>query len=184
MDVTIAVCTFGDVQWQRRALTVAYPSAVEQAHTILVHGESLHVARNTAAQLADSEWLIYLDADDRLAPGYVNAMGRATGDLRAPALFEDRDGTFTAVDLTGRTIENLNPCAIGTAIRRETVLAIGWQPWEAWEDWALFLTAYRRGAVIEHVPDAHYLATVRDGSRNRTVTDPAGLHAQILEASQ
>ena len=183
MDVTICIATFGDVAWSHRALTTAWPSAQHQARTLVVHDDTLHGARNTAARLAESEWLIYLDADDRLGPGYVQAMAQADGDLRAPALVEDF-GELMPVDLTSRNIEHTNPCCIGTAIRRQTVLDIGWQDWPAWEDWALFLTAHRRGAVIEHVPDAVYIAGVSPGSRNRSVTNPQQLHAAIREAAR
>ena len=183
MDVTICICTYGDVTWSHRALTTAWPSAQGQARTLVVHDDTLHGARNTAARLAQSEWLIYLDADDRLGPGYVTAMAQADGDLRAPALVEDY-GQLVPVDLADRDIEQMNPCCIGTAIRRDMVLDIGWQPWPAWEDWALFLTAHRRGAVIEHVPDALYIAGVRPGSRNRNIANPAQLHADIRKAAR
>lgn len=180
MDVTICIATFGDESWSRRALTYAWPSAVRQAKTVAVHEASLPAARNLAAQIATTEWLVYLDADDQLAPGYIDAMAAASGDLRAPALVEVwPDGTQSPVDLTSRDIEHMNPCCIGTAIRCETVLQIGWQSWPAWEDWAMFLTAHRRGARIEHVEGATYLASVRPRSRNRSVTDPDALHAAI-----
>lgn len=184
MDVTILICTFGDWAWAKRGREVAYPSAITQAPTKTMHGQTLADARNVAAILAPSEWLIYLDADDRLAPGYVEAMAKATGDLRAPALYENYGLEKVHVPTADRDIEHVNPCCIGTAIRRDVVLDIGWQDWPAWEDWALFLTAHRRGAVIEHVPDAHYLAGVHRYSRNRTVTNEQQLHADIRKAAR
>lgn len=181
-DVTVCIATFGAETWSKRALSVAYPSAQHQAKTVVVHGDSLHGARNQAAHLAQTEWLVFLDADDELAPGYVDAMLAASGDLRAPRLVEIRGGGEREVPLTDRHIEHLNPCCIGTMIRRHTLLDCGGFPdFPAWEDFALFLRAYRRGASIEHVPGAVYRAHVRPGSRNRTVTDGPALHRRIRE---
>ena len=53
-----------------------------------------------------------------------------------------------------------------------------------WEDWAIFLRAFRRGATIEHVPEAEYLQHWRADSMVRTVADvcdPKQLHADIRE---
>lgn len=184
MDVTICVATFGNRRWAELAQRRAIPSAQRQSVPVVaVHGRTLAAARTACAQQATTEWLIHLDADDTLTGGYVDAMSEATGDLRAPALVEVHGTTERPVDLTGRDIEQMNPCCIGTAIRRDMVLDIGWSDWPAWEDWALFLTAARRGAVIEHVPGAVYRATVSAGSRNRRVPNPLQLHAAIRAAA-
>lgn len=165
--VTICIATFGDEHWKRLAWNHAAPSAFDQGvGVVLVHGDSLAGARNAAAKIASTEWLIFLDADDQLAPGYVDAMAQANGDLRAPALFEDG----CRVDLTRRNIEDLNPCVVGTAVRKDLLAECGgWPDFPIYEDWALWLRASRRGAKIEHVPDAHYLARTRPGSRNTSL---------------
>ena len=174
MDVTVCVCTFGDPSWIELAVRHALPS-VTASKVKVVHGATLAQARNEAAFFADSEWLIYLDADDRLGEGYIEAMAEASGDLRAPRLFIG-DVEMPLVD---RDIEQQNPCCVGTAIRRELLLDCGgWPEFRAWEDWALFLRAVRRGAVIEHT-QAVYLAAPSPYGRNSTVTDPSGLHREI-----
>lgn len=48
----------------------------------------------------------------------------------------------------------------------------------------LIVPPRQRGAVLEHVPDAHYLATVRSGSRNRSVANQWQLHRAIREAAR
>ena len=174
MDVTVCVCTFGDPSWIHMAVRHALPS-VDAAKVKVVHGGTLAQARNEAAFWSDSEWLIYLDADDRLGEGYVEAMGEAVGDLRVPRLFIGD----VEVDLASRDIEHMNPCPVGTAIRREMLLDCGgWPEFRAWEDWALFLRAFRRGAVIEHT-QAVYLAAPSPYGRNSTVTDSRRLHEEI-----
>jgi cellulose synthase/poly-beta-1,6-N-acetylglucosamine synthase-like glycosyltransferase len=79
---------------------------------------------------------------------------------------------------------SLCACVIGTAIRLSLFRQLGgfWE-WPAWEDWALFLAAHRRGAVLTHVPEAVYYATVRADGRNSTVDNPRRLHAQIRAAA-
>ena len=176
MDVTVIVGTYGgDDSW--RDLGAARAAQHDAVH---VHGDTLAAARNAGAQQATTEWLVFLDADDSLSPGYREAILAADGDLRAPALHLIYPDRVVVPDLAKRDIERTNPCCIGTAIRRDLFLAIGGFPeLDGWEDWAVYLRAVRRGARLVHVPDAIYRATVRPGSRNQTVPDPSSLYAHI-----
>ena len=187
MDLTVIIATYGSPVWRDLALDRAAPSARNQAQTIIHHdpGRSIAKARNHAAAKATTRWLCFLDADDELAPRYVEAMHKSGGDLRAPAVTWIDNGRETPPRiLDDRHIEQMNPCVVGTLIRRDLFTALGgFREWPAWEDWALFLTAARRGAKIEHVPGAVYRAYVRKGSRNRTVADSRRLHAQIRRES-
>ena len=186
MDVTICVGTFGSRHWTDLAHDRAIPSAVRQGVPVVYrHETTLADARNAAISAADTEFVIVLDADDELEAGYVQAMMTGTADIRAPRLVEVYAGIRTEVPLTGRDIEKLNPIPISAMARRDQILAAGgFQPWRAWEDYALWLRMVRRGATYEHIPGATLLAHVRDGSRNRTVVDPAGLYAQIRAESR
>lgn len=96
-EVTVVVATYGDVSWVKKAIK-ASRSVDEQTiavEAIYSHGDSLHQARNSGAALAKSEWLIFLDADDALDPGYVEAMLAGSGDLRQPATIGMYDnGTY------------------------------------------------------------------------------------------
>ena len=179
--VSVCIGTFGDPVWEDRAKDAA-ESAIAQrcAEVVHVHGDTLADARNRAVEEATGEWIVTLDADDALAPGYVDAMAHATGDLRAPTLELAYHDRRVRPDLTKRDIERMNPCCIGTAIRRDLLLDVGGFPdFEAWEDWAVFLRAVRRGATIEHVPAAVYRSGVRAHSRNQVIDDPRALFNQI-----
>ncbi len=175
MDVTVIVGTYGDDHW--RDLGAATAAAHEAIH---VHGDTLAGARNTGAQAATTEWLVFLDADDSLSPGYCDAILAADGDLRAPALHLIYPDKVVVPDLAGRDMNRMNACPIGTGIRRQLLLECGgfWEE-PAFEDYSLFRRAWLIGAVISHVPDAVYQAHVRAGSRNNSVDDPAALVKSI-----
>lgn len=187
MDVTVCVGTFGHRDWVDRAHDRAIPSAVRQGCPVIFrHETTLADARNAAIRAARTEWVIVLDADDEMDDGYVPALAAGSADIRVPALIEVHpDGSCTEVPLAGRDIEHTNPIPVSAMARRADMLAAGgFQPWRAYEDWALWLTMVRRGATVQHIAGARLLAHVNPGSRNRTVTDPARLHAQIREASR
>lgn len=84
IDVTIICATFGSDQWARTAAGRAVPSAVRQVEPrrVIVHHEpsgTLASTRNNAAEQATTPWLCFLDADDVLEPGYMDAMAQALG---------------------------------------------------------------------------------------------------------
>lgn len=186
MDLTICVATAGDEWWRKLAKSRAIPSAKAQGVPVVTthYRSGVTDARNAAARKVQTEWMMFLDADDELAPGYVEAIGRATGDLRVGALtYLYPDGRRESIDLSRRNMERSNRCHIGTAIRTETFWSCGGFPgFVRWDDWAIFLRAYRRGARIEHVADAEYLAHVRPDSLMRTVhkvANPRELNRKI-----
>lgn len=78
MNVSVIVATFGDQSWVDLADERALPSVDAQtfpAHEVIaLHGPSLHATRNQAALDATGDWLCFLDADDELEPGYLEAM--------------------------------------------------------------------------------------------------------------
>lgn len=177
MDVTIIVATHGDEAFSQQASDRAIPSAIAQtvhAPVIAAHGAgTLAEARNHAAGLAASTWLVFLDGDDELAPDYIEHLARADGDLRAPAVSYVHQGRpDPPVTFADRDIAHLNPCVIGTAVRRELFLDVGgFHEEPVYEDWALWLRCVNAGATIEHVPAAVYYAHVNPGGRNNQDSD-------------
>ena len=123
---------------------------------------------NEGGRQALGDWLIFLDADDELAPGYVGAMRRALeqntdGDhvLFTPAVQQIRKGRpgrpffYPEVDLSAG-----NWLVIGTMISRRLFTEIGGsrEHPHGLEDWNLWNRAVRAGARIVKVKDAVYRA--------------------------
>lgn len=180
MDVTVAVATFGAEAWRdlahRRAMPSAEALGVPVIHT---HGGTLHDARNGALALVNTEHVIFLDADDELEPGYVEAMASATADVRAPAVRYVRNAADRGRPRMPRVAGHRHDCVaacltagnwivIGAAVRADLVREVGgWRDFSCYEDYDLWARCYLAGATFEPVPSAIYRAYMRRDSRNR-----------------
>lgn len=184
MDVTVAVCTFGAPQWEDLAFERAIPSAQEQAPTIHCHRADLQLARNAALNSVDTEWIVYLDADDELEPGYIEAMERGTADVRGPMARYVREGHRDRLwqprvyghqhDCTAECLREGNWLLIGSAVRTELLRkAGGWRDYPWSEDWSTWIRCWKAGGTFELISDAIYRAHVRPDSRNRGATQEA-----------
>jgi len=194
MDVTIVVSTFGGAEWQELAESRAIPSAIEQAPVIHAHGDTLAKARNQGLQAVESEWVIFLDADDELTPGYVDSMRQGHADLRAPAV--EYVGTCVKApyvpkvaghrhDCSGDCLVDGNWLVIGSAAKADILREVGgFREYEVYEDWDLWLRAYLAGASVEAIPEAVYRAHVRADSRNRAPSMQVKnrVHYEIVKA--
>jgi glycosyltransferase involved in cell wall biosynthesis len=193
--VSVIVATWGDQWWRDLALDSAVPSAarVGALEVRAVHdpgGDSASV-RNQAALDARGDWLAFLDADDELHPGYLEAMaphmapGRLLipavqyvhGSVRGPARIPNRGGW-----------PDTNDACVGTLVERVRFIEAGgfYDEFWPWSDWELWLRLVGRGAVRMHVPDAVYVAYEREESENRRLPrrDAVALHARIKRLHQ
>lgn len=190
MDITILIATYGDDLWRARGQS-CYERHEQLGHpTVWHHGgdQTLAAARNECVDIADSHgvgrgWLCFVDADDHLEPGFVDAMADVVSDrpfeLLTPAV---RYGPGSDPLLfTDRNMANMNPCVIGTLIHRAVFEDIG-RFWEerAWEDWSLFRRAWLTGCQIVFVPGAVYQAGSNRTGRNSRVDRPQQLHNEIV----
>lgn len=174
MDVTVVVGTFGDDKWINMARKRAIPSGEAQAPTVHVHLDTLARARNAGAEMADTEWLCFLDADDEIEPGYFDAMAAGTADLRAPLVRYvvgrrvPPPSNLVPDGWTPDYLRDGNVLVIGTLIRRDLFLHVGgFKEWPLYEDWCLWQRCWLAGATFEVIDDAVYRAHVRYQSRNR-----------------
>jgi len=176
VDVTVCIGTFGHDDWRKLALDRAAMSS--ERKVMHVHDENLMVARNRAAEKAQSEWLCFLDADDELAPGYFDAMEQGTADLRGPAVQYVVNGNPRAVKVwPERDLRSGNHLVIGTLIRKAMFDQVGgFRDYPLYEDWDLWLRCHLAGASSEVIRDAIYIAHVRKDSRNRAPDRATRLH--------
>lgn len=190
MKISVLVASFGAEHWRNLALSVACPSAQGQgAHEVLCwHGRdsTLAAVRNDLAARATGDVLCFVDADDRLGDGYLDAMRYAhmergdaetwTRRLLVPSVQYVRDGRCVgeaAIPNRGGWPE-VNECVIGTLVPRALFLEVGGfrdtladgTPLTSIEDYDAFLRMYDAGARLVYVPAAVYCATVNAGSRN------------------
>lgn len=195
MELTAVIGTFGHRQWMqtaRRAIASAEALGLPVIHH---HGFDLADARNKALAKVETEWVVHLDADDELEPGFVEAIEAGSADLRAPSVRYVRAGRERAPwmpQVAGHThtceaecLRDGNWLVIGTVLRTEIAQMIRWRDWPVYEDWDFFQRCWLAGATVEGIPDAIYRAHVRPDSRNRAPSMEAKneVHRRIIEAN-
>lgn len=182
MNVAVLICTYGDDSWAKLANEHAYPSADRESR---ISGASVHRVhdsgteatlarvRNETAEETTADWLCFLDADDALGAGYLDAMhatlasrGREAA-LLIPSVQYVRDGVCEgdpAIPARGRLVYEVNAAVIGTLVPRDLFLEVGgFREEPLYEDWSVFLRLMRAGAVPVAVPDAVYCADAEPG---------------------
>lgn len=201
--VSCIIATYGSSEWRDRGFRLSaeiaeqHPgfSRIEAVH--LVDG-TLAEARNQGAHQAEGQALVFLDADDCLAPGYLEAMADGlqprmilSSDedeiqesayypphLLVPAVqyVREEDGFTQPPRIPQRGHwPALNECVIGTAVSRRLFEQVGgFREWPSLEDWDLWLRCYDAGARLAYFPDAVYIACVRAAGRN---SDQSSYHA-------
>lgn len=194
--ISVVVATYGGDVWRDMARERAIPSTWEQGHDELVTSHEPDGTRatslNNAASCATADWLLFLDADDELAPGFVGAMRRALEHtaptvLLTPAVQQVRKGR------PGRpffypecSLETGNWLIIGTLISRELFTRIGGfgEHPHGLEDWNLWAKAVRAGATIVKVPDAVYVAYWNPKSKHHELQRNRPAYMAAYEAAR
>lgn len=194
--VSVLVCTYGSREWKLRGAATA--ARVDSHEVIALHEPDATLAevRNLAAAAATSDWLCFLDADDRLDLGYVGAMQAAIRTARqwrfdghsdpenlyvpSVSFVSGDDCSEPTIPAWDRIIYDVNCAVIGTLVPRALFARVGgFHEWEAYEDWELWLRCIAAGAKLVPVPDAVYCARAEDGTGRNTLTNYSSEYARI-----
>ena len=198
MTISVVIPSYGDVDWLHLSRDRAYPSVqIQDSCEVVMHYEQEGTrasSLNNGANRTTGEWLLFLDADDEFAPGFVGAMRRAleqstdgTQSLFTPAVQQIRKGRpgkpffFPECDFTTG-----NWVVIGTMISRELHDRIGGfrEHPHGLEDWNYFARATRAGAKVTKVPDAVYRAHVNPKSKHHALARDRPAYAVAYEAAR
>jgi glycosyltransferase involved in cell wall biosynthesis len=170
MNVSVLVATYGEPSWIDMAETRALPSAQNQGAFEVLYAHqtdgTISSSRNALAEQAAGTHLIYVDADDEISPGYLDAMREAhrthpdANALLTPAVQQIRKGRPGAPVFFDRgiSLRQDNWLVVGTLISRDlfhTVGGFGDYP-HGFEDFSLWSKCFRAGADVVKVKDAVY----------------------------
>jgi glycosyltransferase involved in cell wall biosynthesis len=161
----------------RQARTLEVFAALEAAGYYVAHQENqgLAAARNRGIELATGRYVVPLDADNRLLPGFPEAAMRVLDeDQRAGVVYGDlrelglRSGTVQVPEfdldtlLTGNFID---ACAVIRKLAWSQCGGFdGAMPHQGWEDWELWISMAERGWHCHHLPGPAFEYRVRPGS--------------------
>jgi glycosyltransferase involved in cell wall biosynthesis len=175
MRVSVLIATYGSEDWHDLAWSRAYPSAAAQTDDVQCFHDpegSIASVRNELAATAKGDWLCFLDADDELGPGYLDAMAQVGGEnvLLTPSVQQirrGRPGTPNFYPEVG--LERGNWLIVGTLVRRTLFeRAGGFEDYpHGFEDWSLWYKCHRLGARVVKVPRAIYVQHVNPDSKHR-----------------
>jgi len=191
VNVSLIVATFGSDEWRRRGqnaldrTTAALArDSVQPVEAFAYHdpdATSPATVRNRAAQNAIGEWLLFVDGDDRLQSGYLDAAAdvvrRWWGTpperplaLVVPAMsFDEKYKPLSAPEIPAwdRNILDVNCACIGTLVPRRVLVELGGfrEDLLSLEDWELWLRAIEYGCVLLPSVGSVYIATM-GGGRN------------------
>ena len=181
MNVSVLIATYGAPEWKTIAERAYLSVLGQEAYEIILHHDddgTIASSRNAAAEKATGTHLLYVDADDELAPGYVEAMSVAyhqnlmdDNAIYTPAVRHVKKGRPAAPFFFDRgiSLRQDNWLVVGTLVSRELFMEVGGfcdYP-HGFEDFSLWSKCFRAGADIVKVKDAVYRYWVNPQSKHK-----------------
>jgi glycosyltransferase involved in cell wall biosynthesis len=142
--------------------------------------------RNTAAGMADTDWIVYLDADDWLDAEFIaRAEARLEADAPVDALTTDmrvlRDGRapFTVRSRVPAHWDDLlvrNTVLQTSVLRRALVGRLGgYDPALLFEDWDFWIRLLKAGYAIDRLPGVHVFRREHGLNKSKTCDEREGV---------
>ncbi len=151
----------------------------EGLHIIDISNSGVSVARNKGIAVANGEFILPLDADDKIAPRYLEESIKILEDKPEVKLvycdcayFGILTGisTVPAFSLDGMLFENL---IFNAAVIRKTdfIKSGGYDETflAGWEDWEFWLRLIKNEAEVYKLPFIHFFYRIKDNSRNSSI---------------
>ncbi|MFL6290901.1 MAG: glycosyltransferase [Thermoanaerobaculia bacterium] len=161
----------------RQPWTLEVFAALEAAGYFVVHQENqgLAAARNRGIELATGRYVLPLDSDNRILPGFPEtAAGILDEDPRVGVVYGDRRELGLRAGVVQVPEFDLDLLLTGNFIDACTVIRkSAWSecggfdrnmPHQGWEDWDFWLSAAEQGWGFHHLPWATFEYRVRPGS--------------------
>ena len=173
-SVAVVIPIYGDTDfWERMAIN-AHRSCEDQTfmnfQLVYSKGENITECRNKALENVNTEYLIFLDADDELHPTYIEEMLKGNADIRVPSVHRHYENGHLDTDQTHYQPKDLmtgNYIVVSAMIRTSLFKQLGgFHDYDTLEDWDLWLRAEEAGATFEQIPNAILKVNKRLGSRN------------------
>lgn len=172
-SLTIIVPVFGDLTYwlplAQRAVKSAQNQTTPPEAIYLSRGENLADARNKLVLdgTVTTDRVMFLDADDTIESGFVEAINQTDGDIIQPAV--SYDGQKPRM-LTSPDIVTANYLICGCPVNTDLFISVGGfdDGLEALEDWEMFgRMTLLQNALVTPCPEAVYNVFSRPNSRNR-----------------
>lgn len=182
MKVSVVIASHGHSWWGKLAKERAYPSALRSgADEVLIDHQpdaTRAQVRNVLTMEATGDYVVTLDADDELSPGYCDAVRKLEpwDALVVPRVqYVHPHRTGQPHFLPRRDIHEDNWMVVGTAFPKDRFVAVGgWRTLtgtgslnEA-DDWDLWARMTNEGCGITYCDDAVYIAHVDRKSPHRS----------------
>lgn len=154
------------------------------------------VAVNTGIAASSGDMVMRLDADDMLAPTYVEETARALDThheahfaYTGMACFGAREGTYPAEEFDPESLAEHNYIHASALMRRSSFDRVGGYRtdmrsvrYEDWDLWLSFVDHELPGVLVPR-PLLYYRQHAA-GGRNRLIRTPSGLHREVLLAAR
>jgi len=172
--VTVIIPVFNDLEYFGELAKRAYESiknqTVQPDKVLISIGNDMQSARNEPALKVNTDYIIFLDADDTLDKHYIENITKFDADIVVPSVHRIYpDGTVNR-DQAPYLPKNLmigNYIVIGALLKADLFKGLGgFHDYDALEDWDFYLRAEEAGAKFVQGTSAIYEIHVRENSRN------------------